>query len=376
MKKKNLCLGLFLLALAGLWTGCSNNEPVEDPANNQVISFRVQGSLPSPKVPGTTDTYMNAFVVNAYGDVTGKGANAKATMLATIVYRKEGGGFDYNPKVFYFAGDSEVEFSAYSPVSPNITNGLGKTGTTNTITYTVREPEQTKGDNSQEDLLVAYTKQVKADFSKNVTLNFKHALSRVYVTAKNKTSETVIIDSIKLVNLYEEGTLDIDATGWSGATSEVNINKGYNTITSTSSFNEYKVLWTIPGQQKKSYTYVLPPSGVAVPASTVLPTYVVSKEQGMLILPQTTVNENNNSIADPGDFYLEVSYRVSNITETAKIAFKDINNINPTAAKEGLTFEFGRQYALNISFDDIINQAISFDVKVEDWDTPVSTVNP
>jgi hypothetical protein len=357
---RNLCSVLSLLAIAGLWTGCANDEAVETPAGNQAISFRVQGSLPTLRATGTTTDYVNAFVVNAYGDVTGA---TKATMLGTTVYRIEGSTsnvFDYNPKAFYYTEDASVGFSAYSPVSKLVTSGLKDTGSDNKITYTVPAPDATNGNTTQEDLLVAFTEQ--SDFKADVNLTFKHALSRVYVKAKNTMSENVIIESIKLVNLYNEGTLDIDDYQWANTANVVNINKAPES--SPSNKSEYKILWDHTGQQDNTYIYALPASGVAVPASSAQSIYVVSMEQGMLILPQTVV-KTSAGFDESADFYLEVKYKVANINETAKIVFDDINGI--ASPDEGLTFEFGRQYALNITFN---NQGIQFTVDVENWETP------
>jgi hypothetical protein len=362
---------VFLLVTAGLWTACSNDEPVNN-EHKQPISFRVQGGAPSTRATGTTLDFVNAFVVNAYGDVSGANGIAPPTSLATMdgvtVYRVEDNVsdiFDYNPKLYYHSKDTEVAFSAYSPISKSVNVGL-KGNANNEIDYTVAVPDKNNGNTTQEDLLVAYRLQSDLSGATPVSLLFKHALSRVYVKAINATPETVIIDSIKLVNLYNQGTLKIDQTSWNAST-DVDIYETYKTI---STITDYKILWTPVGTQDKTYAYVLPASGVAVPAGTATRTFVVSKEQGMLILPQTTVNAGDPATATGSDFYLEVSYRLSNISETIKIPF-----VNQTAAllpsSYGLTFEFGRQYALNIDFTSV---AIEFSVDVEAWDTPVIDV--
>jgi hypothetical protein len=358
MMTKKVFLGLFLLVIAGLWTACSNDEALNN-ENKTPISFRVQGGAPSLRATGTTLSFVNAFVVNAYGDKTGAATPAVATMDGVTVYRKEGASndFDYNPKLYYHSTDDNVYFSAYSPVSISISNGL-KGDPANTIDYEVIKPDPTTGNTTQEDLLVAYTKQTNLSGTA-VALNFKHALSRVYVKATNTTPETVIIKELKLVNLYKKGSLIIDGTSWNVAT-DVDINESYTT-TPVTDVTKYKVLWTPSGTQNDSYEYVLPASGVAVPASTSSRVFIVSKEQGMMVLPQTTVS--TNPVDYTTDFYLEVKYKLSNIEETVEIPFKDLYNITG----KGLTFEFGRQYALNINFE---NKSITFTVTVENWETP------
>ena len=357
MEMKNLFLGMFLLAIAGLGTGCSNDRVVDASGEKQAISFRVQGGTPTLRATGTTIDYVNAFVVNAYGN-----ASVDPIMNAITVYRMEGTStsFDYNPKAYFRTSDTYADFAAYSPVSKHITSGL-KDDDTNQIAYDIQVPDPT-GATAQEDLLVAYTHQTTLTGAP-VSLGFRHALSRVYVTAVNTLSEDVIITSLKLVNLYRSGELEINA----------DIENAYES--SVSVFSDYKVLWNPTGSQNNTFGYVLPQSGVSVASGTNTRTYVVSKEQGMLILPQTTLNANDAKV--PGgedDFYLEVMYKLSNTTDIVKIPFEDITSLTPDA-DQGLTFEFGRQYALNINFESTANLVeIKFSVTVEAWDEPVIEV--
>ncbi|MDR0231179.1 MAG: fimbrillin family protein [Dysgonamonadaceae bacterium] len=370
MKMKSLFLGLSLLAIAGMWTGCSNDDEVNSASNEkQAISFRVQGGVPALRATGTTLPFVNAFVVNAYGDVTGA---AGATLDAITVYRVEGtdaNNFTYSPKAYFSANDTEVDFAAYSPVSTSITSGLGVSGITNEITYTVNAPNPS-GNTAQEDLLVAFTNQTDLTAT-TVPLNFKHALSRVYVTAVNTTNADAIITSLRLVNLYGRGTLAINNL----------IENVY--ANPAADFSDYVKLWVPAAPQNNAYAYVLPQSGVSVASGTTAATLVVSQEQGMLVLPQTTLNDPAEAvnIANPAfggaisSFYVEVGYRLANAMEIIRIPFEDVNAITPTAANEGLTFEFGRQYALNINFAQQGNLVeINFSVTVEPWNVPAVIV--
>ena len=358
MKLKRLFLGMSLLAIAGLWTGCSNDNEIINTSNEErAISFRVQGGMPELRATGTTLPFVNAFVVNAYGDVSS--GTIGPIMDAVTVYRVEGTGniFDYNPKAYYKDGDTEVDFAAYSPVSTKIDPGL-KGNVDNRIAYTVDSPDGTSN-TVQEDLLVAYTNQTDL-LGTPVPLAFKHALSRVYVKAVSTLTSDVIITSLKLVNLYESGELVINA----------DIEDAY--AASPADFADYKTLWTPTGTQNKTYSYALPESGVSVPAGTST-VYVVSKEQGMMVLPQTTLNVGDDAIVDPDDFYVEVGYTIANVPDVITVPFKDLYGIAPDA-DQGLTFEFGRQYALNINFAGSPLIEITFSVTVEDWNTPISDV--
>ncbi|MDR1344288.1 MAG: fimbrillin family protein [Tannerellaceae bacterium] len=383
MNKANFLKGFFpLTATALLWGGCSDDKfDSDNSATGKQIAFRLQSNIPSSRATGTTLDYVNAFVVNAqvYGsDDDTKGSWQREKLFdAQTVARIEGQAntFDYNPKRYYPDAANVAYYSAYSPVTKNITTGF-KGSTSNQITYNVLQPDGVYGNTTQEDLLVAYTKVegvvqendnapvYRAGFETPVLLNFKHALSRVFVKASNWNNDIVVIKSLSLHNLHGEGTLDIDDTGGWNENDKVNINEGYMDVASSKNVNDYKILWNSTDSPEKIYEYVLPASGVSVAGMTGnTPKYIVSKEQGMLVLPQTTINNDDLGKVDSGDFYVKVTYSIGNSGEekSKMAAFPDLNQISG----KGLTFEFGKQYALNISFS---GMTISFDIKVENWD--------
>jgi hypothetical protein len=109
-------------------------------------------------------------------------------------------------------------------------------------------------------------------------------------------------------------------------------------------------------------------SGIMVPVGG-SPVQVTADDQALLVLPQTTQNPGNDAKADPSDFYLEVTYTVGNITETIPAYFNDINKLTPDN-NQGLTFEMGRQYAINVS---ITATGLSFGLVVKIWDEPPAT---
>jgi hypothetical protein len=358
MKIKLLKGFLPLAAAAFLLGSCSDDKFGSDSSSGKQISFRLQGNLPSSRATGTTVENINAFVVNAQTDWS----EDPVLFSSQTVARLEGqaNAFDYSPKRYYPDEAKTAEFSAYSPVTGKVGGFMG--GTDNTITYTVPKPAA-NGDTAQEDLLVAYT-PVKGEiqpsggkpvhrggFESPVPLVFKHALSRVFVKASNKNKEPVVIKELSLNNLYNEGMLKIDG----------DINK---------EAAGYKVLWERTGRESEKptrYPYVLLEAGVSVPAETSAVVYVVGKDQGMLVLPQTTVNSNNGAVPTTAtDFYVEVTYHLSNIQRTVRAAFTDINGLQDAKDNgKGLTFEMGRQYALTLGFDDT---DIKFDITVESWE--------
>jgi hypothetical protein len=336
MKMKNLFLGLSLLAIAGMWTGCSNNDVVVDtPNGDQPISFRVQGGLPTLRSTGTTAAYVNAFVV--YG--TTDNLTAANIFNGTTVARQAGSGdfFDYNPKKYYPAGSTDAEFAAYSPVSKKISTSPAPAflfGTGLTFNYEVVVPDNT-GNTTQEDLLVAGTSVDVTSLSlpsSNVKFAFQHALSRIFVKATNSSNETIVIKSLKLKNLFSTGKI----TGTPGAT--------------------WAWDWSSFGG-KKDYTYVLAPTGVAVQANVGMSTLVTSMEQGMMVLPQETVNTGDDVSA--GDFALEVEFDIGNASFTENVYLTD-----------GYPFVRGNQYAITIDFSGpapLIE--INFEITVDDFDT-------
>ena len=316
MKVKTFFLELSLLAIAGMWTGCSKDDEVVVNAFNdqQPISFRVQGGMPTLRSTGTTVPFVNAFVVFGNTNDQPIGTNI---FNGTTIARQPGGGnnFDYNPKKYYSATAANAEFAAYSPVStkisaPSFVFGIGSgSGSGFSFNYEVAVPDAT-GNTTQEDLLVAGTPVVVSTTPTPVQLSFQHALSRIFVKATNTLSETIIIKSLKLKNLYSTGKI----TGTPGASWSWN--------------------WSDFGS-KKDYDYVLAPTGVAVKAKLSSPTLVTSMEQGMMVLPQDV----GNSSKDPTLFALEVNFDLSNINNTEYIYIPNV-----------YAFEMGKQYAVTINF--------------------------
>lgn len=329
---KKFFLGLSILAIAGIWTGCSKDDEVDvnTHVDNKAISFRVQGGMPNLRATGTSAAYVNAFVVYGTDDQA-----ATNLFTGTTVARQPGSGdvFDYNPKKYYSPTAADAEFAAYSPVSKKISAPAFVFGTGMVFNYEVVVPDNS-GNTTQEDLLVAGTTVDVTTPPTSVQFDFKHALSRIFVKAKNGLQETVIIKNLKLKNLNSTGKI----TGVSGAT--------------------WAWSWgTLAG--KKDFSYVLAPTGVAVKAGLATSTLVTSMEQGMLVLPQETVNDGDDASA--GDFALEVEFNIANVTDIAYIYLTD-----------GYEFEMGKQYAITIDFSDLDNLVeIDFTITVSDFETPI-----
>jgi len=312
------------LAAAGLMTACSNNEEVKTTQGNG-ISFRLQGGMPEAKTTASTIDNVDAFVV--YGS-----DNADPLLFNGVsVVRKAGTGdaFTYAPNRYYdeAATNTNAAYIAYSPISAKmnaaVTNILGATST---FEYTVPAPA-TDGTTSQVDLL--FTAKATTTASTNVALNFIHALSRVFVAAKNTTDDPVTIKKLTLKKLHKTGEITVNAggAGW---------------------------LWATIGGTT-DYEYVLAPTGVIVPGDGTSAAYklVTSMEQGMMVLPQTLDT----------DCVLEVEYEFATLaTQTKQF---DIAGVIPA-------FAINSQYQINITFT---GTAITFDITVTDFGTPITEVN-
>lgn len=372
------CIGLLASGLL-LLSGCSQEENGFSPSSSRAISFRAQGGQDGLKATTTSSAYISSFVVNAHQS---DAPDWNTYLLkGTTVYRGEGGGnnWAYAPAAYFPEGAADgdyVEFFAYSPSgSSRVTSGLSSATTADQqITYSVPAPDlnDTKGNTTQEDLLVSYGKVLKADYDKSVNLQFRHALSRVLVSAINNTASDVTITGLKLVNLKPSGTLKLtgntkdsseksDGIPWSASAVEAtNPTSWVYSPTTPTATTDYVTLWDASGTLT-DYPYILPESGVSVSGTEKL---VTSVEQGMYVLPQTAAG-NGNGTWESGEFGLEVAYTRSGLAQQGKtIAFKDINGIPSTE----VTFEIGRQYILHIEID---GTGISFgDITVDNYDTP------
>ena len=196
--------------------------------------------------------------------------------------------------------------------------------------YEVKAPDAT-GITAQEDFLIADTSFTT--ITPTVNLNFRHALSRIFVKASNDLSEDVVITGIELKNLKSKGTVT----------------------------TPLPLTWVADASSIRNYSYILAPTGVAVKAGTGkgvspndVPVLVTSMEQGMMVLPQPTVNGGTDDYT-AGDFALEVTYDVANLTgEKAYVYLAD-----------EYPFIAGNQYAITIEFDDTSTGLIEIDFTIE-----------
>ena len=330
---------LVALIATGFFSACTNEAEVEPVSINQAteISFRLQGGMPevTTRAMATTIDKLEAFVVFGTDNL------ASGLLFNGMTVARQLGStpnFTYAPKAYYSTGATSASFFAFSPVNANISGG--SITTTSLLTagasfdYTVLAPNGT-GNAVQEDLLVTGTTVTPS--ASPVSLTFKHALSRIFVTATNAADEPVIIKDITLKNLKTTGTLAVNFTP--------------------------ALTWT-PTTATGDYKYILATTGVVVPGGTAAKTLVTSMEQGMMVLPQAIVTTGTGNQA-AGDFALEIKYDFANLSNQTQYVY--ITNGYPFAA--------GKQYNINITFAGLL--PIEFVViDVDDFDAPVEVTYP
>jgi hypothetical protein len=344
MRKKSF-LGFFLVAIAIFGTGCSNDEAV-DIGNPQAISFRTQGGMPALRATGTTISNVDAFVVYGTDNVFAGKTPSELIFDGVTVARQIGAGdvFKYSPLRYYGENATNAGFFAYSPVSKYVTAPATADFLTNgaSFYYTVPAPDATNGTTTQEDFLVAgevvsgsaLDPTSPSTTTNTVSLIFKHALARIFVTAQNTTADAnVTIKELTLRNLYGSGDLEVDENMvWS---------------------------WTPNDASKRDYSYALAATGISVPVNA-LPLFVTSKEQGMMVIPQE-LPWDNAAPAVATDFALEVKYDLANLKNQTKYIYLE----------KDYEFKAGKQYKININFT---GTAIDFTITVGDW-APIDEVN-
>lgn len=347
--KQKFFLGLSFLAMAGLWTGCSNDETIDTPVDGKAISFRVQGGAPTLRTTGTTPASVDAFIVWGVDDGTagdlGLNANGSSIIFdAQTVARQQNGTFDYAPRKYFNAAATEADFYAYSPVYADVSSFAYAAGTDGTagFSYTAPAPNS-DGKTSQVDLLVAEKAVTVGTTSPQpISLVFSHALSRIFVTGQNSMSEDVTVTALELVNVLKTGEYDYETKAW-----------------------------TPTADTEAKYPYVLANTGVALKSGVLDRTLLTSMEQGMLIIPQKVANDGDDTnIPDTdatGEFALKVTYDIANLkNQVAYVLLEDEYEFLPN-----------KQYAININFNPsaIANLIeITFTIDVDDWGTPIAYI--
>lgn len=192
MKNTNL-LSIPVLMLGLLATSCSSNEDHPSVPSGAEIRFSVVAPQAPRSVskPETTTASIDYFLLNAFTE--------KKPFITNLDVNKSGNVWKPATTVYWPA--SPVNFYA---VSPDIKNtSTGKEDNSFLFTYS---------NNGGIDLLYSVAtdqKQTDALNPKPVTLNFRHALSRVAILMKSTNSQIKVkIDKVTLANILQTGEFE------------------------------------------------------------------------------------------------------------------------------------------------------------------------
>ncbi len=312
-------------------------DPIDVPVGGS--SSRAARETATSRTVIYTEETVPDFVVNGVHTADGE---SSLMFNAQYVYKSESGIWSYQP-MKYWPRSGEVDFYAYAPAGlKNLTNGLKDDNTdTPVIEYKMPykqrnnddEPppgtgEDVQGiplvvDDNQEDLLVAVLKRdLQSDTATDpVPLNFRHAFSRVGVSAKfagDANSYRIKVVRMDLRNVYTKGKLRLNQNDILDVSSEA-------------------TLWYEP-DSLANYRFKL--ITAAVPVSDEY-TALVSSNDRILVMPQEITESNDARI------YIEYEvYTYTNGTER----FKEMKSEEFPLAT-GFKFAIGRQYNLTLTLD-------------------------
>lgn len=350
-----------------LFASCSNDDVIEagtDNGNTSEIGFRTLIDKDTRASITTTDN-ITSFTVTAWWDKInakppvpvygGTAAEGAYLFNAYNIARGEDDGnkWDYNPKAYWpAAGKGTVDFFAYSPASSvNITDKKGIAdfkGASTPIEYTV--PAISEDGKQQEDFLVAKTLGLS---SGKVTLDFKHALSRVkFFARKGNPDVTYTIGKVELVNLastanFNYTTIDDDTESvkWTGHSAK---NTSY-----TADMGDSPIMLSYDADPTK-YSSIL---------GDVNAIMVMPQETELSITGTTAPASNKFAIAISYKAYIDDYYYAGKPNEWKTKYFA----VPASTTSGSITFEFGKQYNFNLTFGDEVGDAVTFEVATSDW---------
>lgn len=195
--------GVSLLMLAS----CSNDEVYDSADKGNVISFTSRMSRATESTTATLEKPLSeggGFKV--FADVAGY--SQLIINGETAEYNSTSQRFEINKEVYWSKDMNKIYFWAFSPT--DVTAAISSDA--QSINF---KPEQSleKGGIEQKDLIVAYEEKEYGQVPDNaVQLNFKHALSRIYVNAINESNDTKVlkIKGAWIVNVNDRGILTFD----------------------------------------------------------------------------------------------------------------------------------------------------------------------
>ncbi|GHU54871.1 hypothetical protein FACS189411_02270 [Bacteroidia bacterium] len=337
-----------MLAIALITSSCSNDiddgQTLAAGSSGQAITFKPWANKQLRSATQAKDVTDFAVLATDTTRSTGVGV----LIDGALVTGSNALGWTYSPPAFW-PETATVNFFAYSPTAaPGVTGGtialVGQDDATAgqpTIEY-----EMSAQLSNQRDLLVARRSSTFAqDGTGGVLLNFRHALSRVLFEAKSESGMQFIVSSIKLKNVKNKATLDLNAVPKDTEAFP------YPTNNATIDTVGYQVHWVPVGAT---------PTTVDLEANLTNTTvagdgqwhYVVADDDALYVIPQKNLASDLTKatpvdIGDPDPssrFYIEITYREDGAGGVNKTYAVPVPAIVGDAYASSIAFEMERQY--------------------------------
>ncbi|GHV31845.1 hypothetical protein FACS1894177_07130 [Bacteroidia bacterium] len=338
-----------MLAIALITGSCSNDlDEVPAPAagsSGQAITFKPWANKPL-RAAATKADDVTDFAVLATDTTTG--AIDPVLIDGKVVIGSNASGWTYSPLAFW-PETAAVNFFAFSP-----TAAVGVTkGATALAGQTDANPKEPSIEyelpttlTDQVDLLVSrHSGTYAAEGASGVTLNFRHALSRVLFQVKSESSMDFIVSSIKLKNLKSKATLDLDTVPKDAVAFD------YPTDNATIASPGYQTFWEFDAaspiiELDANLTDTLVAGGGAwtnvVADADAL--YVIPQENSEIATLSRTTEITTISGFSTTQFYIEITYRENGLGATDRTYAVPVPAIVGDAYASSIAFEMERQY--------------------------------
>lgn len=276
---------IFGVLAAVALVSCSNDELLEQNRVNDEITFSAAVNKPTR----AENVYCNNNMPTQF---TVWGAFEGKTYIDGDLFNEQGGVWRNADQVRYWPNEGEVNFFAHVNGENNFV--WNAAAAPQFVDYAV--PTDVA---AQKDLLYAVKTSAKSESA--VGLNFRHALSQVVFSAKNKNSNLYVeIKGVKVCNLGNQNTFTYPT-----ANTENNIEdhtESTNTITYDATWGDWNVL------NGGTTTYPVEFATVEVVGDNNVVSLTSANEAGkefnsnaMLLLPQTTTKWDIDAEATPAN---------------------------------------------------------------------------
>ncbi|GHS93529.1 hypothetical protein FACS1894207_0080 [Bacteroidia bacterium] len=361
-----------MLAIALITGSCSSDlDEGQTPAVNEgghAITFKPWAS--KPLRAATTAGDITDFRLLATVDTLGG-----AVLIDGALVTGSGSSWTYAPLAYWPERDS-VNFYAFSPAGSNgVTNALAGQTDHPAIEYSLPGHSVNTSTTlaSQEDLLVTnHTNDYAHEGAAGVTLNFRHALSRILVQAKSEGAQDFVVLNVALRNIKSSGKLDLDTVPKDA------VAFAYPTDNATIASNKYQTFWDTSGGSDGDLVADIPAGGVTVAGGGSF-TDIIGDDDALYVIPQENVaSDLTKTTLLPGGFgsdptvsstlYIEITYRDASQTDAeAKTYAVPVPAIVGDAYASSIAFEMERQYTFQFELFGrkpiVITQ-----IKVSDYD--------